>query len=131
MRQTVLIVEDDDELRRMFRQALAFSGFDTQEARDGYTALHFLDQHKPHAIVLDLGLPRISGYVVLQEVIAQADLRDIPVIVVSGMAGAEQPEGAACFLRKPVSPDRLVNTVRRCIAAGGASAQASRDGPTR
>jgi DNA-binding response OmpR family regulator len=129
--QLVFIVEDDDELRRMFRHALALSGFDTQEARDGYHALHLLDQHKPDAIVLDLGLPRVSGYVVLQEVLAQAHLREIPVIVATGMPDASEPEGAACFLRKPVTPDRLVRSVRDCIALAGARAQTMGYGPGR
>jgi DNA-binding response OmpR family regulator len=119
-RDTVLVVEDDDDLRRMFRTALSFAGFDVQEAGDGYTALKSIDRHRPTAIVLDLGLPNVSGYVVLQDLMAQAHTRDIPVIVVTGQSRAEQPEGAACLLRKPVTPDRLINTVRGCILAGGA-----------
>ena len=51
---------------------------------------------------------------------AQALTRNIPVIVVTGQL-AESMEGAACLRRKPVSPDRLVNTVRACITAGGAA----------
>jgi len=123
-----LIVEDNGDLRRMFRTALSLAGYDTQEAGDGYIALHLIDQHRPTAVVLDLGLPNIDGYVVLQELIGQAHTRDIPVIIVTAHPSAEQPPGAACLLRKPVMPDRLVDTVRACIAAGGASAQTSAKG---
>jgi two-component system KDP operon response regulator KdpE len=115
--QSVLLVEDDDELRRMFRMALSFAGYEVMEARDGYSALHFIDQHPPTAIVLDLGLPILSGHFVLADVAGQAATRHIPVIVVTG-SGVEEPKGAACYLRKPVTPERLVNTVRACIASG-------------
>src|SRR4051812_37804086 len=96
-RPTVLIVEDDDELRRMFRHALSFAGLEVLESRDGYSALHFIEQPPPTAIVLDLGLPLISGHVVLRDLAGRAATRHIPVIVVTG-SGAEEPEGAACFL---------------------------------
>jgi two-component system phosphate regulon response regulator PhoB len=122
-RESILIVEDNDDLRRMFRTALAFAGYETQEAGDGYIALHLIDQHRPSAIVLDLGLPKVNGYVVLQELMAHAHTRDIPVIIVTAEPSVEQPPGAACLLRKPVTPERLVSTVEACIAQGGGSAQ--------
>jgi DNA-binding response OmpR family regulator len=118
-RQSILIVEDDDDLRRMFRTALAFAGYETQEASDGYIALQMIDQCRPTAVVLDLALPNINGYVVLQELLGDAHTRNIPVIIVTAQPNAEQPTGAACLLRKPVMPDRLVNTVRACILAAG------------
>ena len=121
MKQTVLIVEDDDDLRRMFRTALTFGGFDSEEAGDGYTALHLVDQQEFAAVVLDLGLPMVSGYLVLQDLAARATTRNIPVIIVTGIPGP-QPAGAACLLRKPVLPDQLVNTVRACILEGARAA---------
>jgi len=103
-----------------FRGVLALADFDVREAADGYSALRAIEQWRPSAIMLDLGLPGISGQVVLQELASQALTRNIPVIVVTGQL-AESMEGAACLRRKPVSPDRLVNTVRACITAGGAA----------
>jgi DNA-binding response OmpR family regulator len=121
----VLIVEDDPDLRRMFRTALTLAGFDVLEAGDGYGALNTIDQHPPDVIVLDLGLPAVSGHVVLQELAAKAHTRQIPVVVVTAMPGEHRYESAKCVLRKPIAPDRLVDTVRGCLAAGspgGASA---------
>ena len=120
-RQSILIVEDDIDLRRMFRTALALAGYDTEEAADGLSALHRIDQRRPTAIVLDLGLPKVSGYVVLEDLVAQGHARNIPVIIVTALSGVEPPGGAACLLRKPVTPGRLVDTVRECILAVGAS----------
>jgi DNA-binding response OmpR family regulator len=115
---TVLIVEDDTDLRRMFRTALALAGYQTLEAADGLDALRILDSNPPEAVVLDLGLPLLSGVAVRQEIAAHAHTRHVPVIVVTGQPGTHEALDAACVLRKPVSPDRLVHVVNTCIAAG-------------
>lgn len=117
--ETVLIVEDDADLRRMFRTALALAGYDILEAADGLEALRVLDTYPPTAVILDLGLPVISGHAVRQEIAAQAHTRHVPVIVVTGQPGTHDELDATCILRKPVSPDRLVHVVKTCIAAGG------------
>ena len=116
---TVLIVEDDADLRRMFRTALALAGYDSLEAGNGLDALHLIDSNPIAAVILDLGLPIISGFTVRQEIAAHAHTREVPVIVVTGEPGAHDNLEAACVLRKPVSPDRLVYVVKNCIAAGG------------
>jgi two-component system chemotaxis response regulator CheY len=121
---TVLVVEDDIDLRRMFRMALALAGFDVLEAGNGLDALRVLDSHPPEAVVLDLGLPIMSGVAVRQEIAAHAHTRHVPVIVVTGQPGNHDGLEPACLLRKPVSPERLVHVVKTCIAAGGGSALA-------
>jgi DNA-binding response OmpR family regulator len=116
--QTVLIVEDDVELRRMYRTALAFAGFDVKEAGNGLDALRFIDRDPPDLVVLDLGLPVMSGYLVREDIAAQAHTRNIPVVVVTGLPGDHQGLDVACVLRKPVTPEQLVMTVRSCIKSG-------------
>lgn len=115
--KTVLVVEDNADLRMMFRTALALDGFRVLEADDGLMALRLLDASPPDIVILDLGLPIISGHVVREEIAAQADLRNIPVVIVTG-GPAGNPQGVACVLRKPVLPDELIRTVRRCLTAG-------------
>lgn len=105
----------------MFRQALTFAGFEVHEAGDGLEALHSLDNWVHDAVVLDLGLPIMSGHAVRQEIAANAYMRHIPVIIVTGSTGNLDHLQAACVLRKPVSTDRLIETVRSCIASGGTS----------
>lgn len=123
-RQRILIVEDDGDLRRMFRQMLSFGGYEVLEAGDGLHALHAIDASPPDAVILDLGLPVISGHAVRQELAAHAHTRQIPVIVVTGQSGDHDRLDAACVLRKPVSPERLLHVVRTCIASGGGSTAA-------
>ena len=118
-RQTILIVEDNEDLRRLFRTALALAGFDVMEAGDGLEALKRIDHSPPDLVVLDLVLPGVSGLVVHQEIAAQAVTRDIPVVVITGSSVGASDLNVACFLRKPVLPDRLVDAVRACLASGG------------
>ena len=116
--KTVLIVEDDTDLRRMFRTALALAGYEIVEAANGLDALRVMDAIAPDAVVLDLGLPFLSGVAVRQEIAAHAHTHHVPVIVVTGQPGLHGGLDAACVLRKPVSPERLVHVVKTCIAAG-------------
>ena len=60
-RHIILLVEDNDDLRGMFRTALVVAGFHVQEAADGYDALRLLDEETPALVVLDLRLPLVDG----------------------------------------------------------------------
>jgi len=117
-RETVLIVEDDADLRRMYRAALVMVGFDVIEAHDGLAALQVLDQRTAHIVVLDLMLPTLDGLSVQQEIAAHADTRDIPILIVTGSTLPLDHLNVPCILRKPVAPDDLVCAVRRCLASG-------------
>ena len=116
--KVVLIVEDDVDLRAMFRTVLQLSGFAVREAGDGYQALNLIEQQPPDLILIDLGLPRLDGLTVQAEVSAQALTRDIPIVIVTGEERDLSSVKTACVLRKPVSSDQLLATVRRCLASG-------------
>jgi DNA-binding response OmpR family regulator len=117
-RQTVFIVEDDTDLRKFYRHALSIAGFDVQEARGGFEALRNLDLHPPDVIVLDLMLPGVDGFVVMQDLAAHAHTRSIPLVVVTGSAENLDHLDVTCLLKKPVSPEELVNVVRKCLSSG-------------
>jgi two-component system response regulator ResD len=83
-RETVLIVEDDAAVRRMYRAALAFAGYDVVEAHDGPAALLVLEQRTADIVVLDLILPTLNGIAVQQEIAAHASTCHIPIVIVTG-----------------------------------------------
>jgi CheY-like chemotaxis protein len=114
-RKTVLIVEDDDDLRRMFRTALMIAGFTVEEAADGAAALYRIHHEPPDLIVLDLSLPTVSGLIVYQEVAAHAHTRQIPVVIVTGSSMDLDHLAVPCLLRKPVDPEKLVSAVKDCL----------------
>ena len=71
----------------------------------------------PHAVVLDLALPRLGGREVLKELRANAATHKIPVIVVTGTDHADiDPAHFACVLKKPISPNALIAAVEKCVA---------------
>ena len=120
--KTLLIVEDDEDLRRMLRTTLLFAGYEVREASDGLQALQFLDLETPDAVILDLGLPLVPGQLVRDEIVAHADTRRIPLVIVTGQPGDHGGPGVDCVLQKPVTPERLLQVVAACIASGSASA---------
>jgi DNA-binding response OmpR family regulator len=118
----VLIVEDDLLLSQLYKTALGMAGFTVRQAADGLQALREIDADPPELIVLDLSLPVVDGFAFRQEVAAHAHTRDIPIVVVTGSTRDLDAMNVPCVLRKPVSPDRLVTTVRQCLAAGAPGA---------
>lgn len=114
----ILIVEDDADLRRLFRTTLTVAGYDVQEAGDGVEALQLVDNDPPDLVVLDLLLRALDGLSVQQELAARAITRHIPIVVVTGSSLDLTGLNVACVLRKPVMPDELVNTIASCLASG-------------
>ena len=124
MAKRILVVEDDADLRRLFRMALGIAGYDVDEAADGIDALRIIEWRVPDLVVLDLMLQRLDGQSVQQELAAHAITRNIPVVVVTGSSLEVSGVNVSCVLRKPVMPDQLVKTVRHCIVRGVAGAGA-------
>lgn len=115
---TILIVEDDDDLRRLFRTALTIAGYSVEEASDGAAALYRIHHNPPDLVILDLSLPTVSGFIVHQEIAAHAHTRHIPVVVVTGSTMKLDHLDVPCVLRKPVDPEALITTVRSCLESG-------------
>jgi len=105
----------------MFGQSLLMAGFDVREARGGFEALQKVDSDPPDIVVLDLILPGIDGFTVQAELAAHAHTRSIPIVVVTGTAGPLDDLEVACLLRKPVTPDSLIEAVKKCLNSGAGS----------
>ena len=109
---TVLLVEDEEPLRRVLRDLLEREGFNVLEAGDGVLALDAVDRGAPDIVVLDLNLPRLDGYGVLSHLRARPATAHLPVIVLTAK-GDEDSEvrvfeyGASDFLTKPFRPRAL------------------------
>src|SRR5262249_38220844 len=103
----VLIVDDDGDLMRGLSVRLTASGYEVCHAVDGAQAVSVASKERPDLILLDLGLPGGSGYVVMKRLKALAPLAQVPIIVLSARDPATDrrpaPEaGAAAYLQKPV-----------------------------
>jgi len=103
---TILLVEDEEQLRRVMKDLLEREGYAIVEAADGVQALEQVDRHNPDVILLDLNLPGMDGYGVLQHLRSRPGTSNVPVIVLTAK-GDEDNEvrvlkmGADDFLTKP------------------------------
>ncbi len=113
-RLAVLIVEDDPELRTLYRTALALAGYVVVAVDDGVEALRRIDADPPDIVVLDMGLPRLGGRDVHREVLSHPETSRIPIIAVTGDARGLNTHDFACVIQKPVDLDALVRAVERC-----------------
>lgn len=112
----VLVVEDDPDLRSLYREALSLiGGYVVVAVEDGVDALRQIDHETPAAVVLDLQLPRLSGVDVQRELSAHPDTDAIPIVIVTGDPARVDPSAVACVLRKPVDVSDLIAAVRKCI----------------
>jgi DNA-binding response OmpR family regulator len=112
----ILVVEDDPELRTLYRTALTAVGYAVVAVEDGLDALLHIETSVPDAVVLDLALPRLSGRDVRRELAAHYSTANIPIIVVTGTdAGDLNAKEFACVLRKPAHIDALIGAVRKCL----------------
>jgi type II secretory ATPase GspE/PulE/Tfp pilus assembly ATPase PilB-like protein/ActR/RegA family two-component response regulator len=102
----VLLVEDEEQLRRVMKDLLEREGYVVSEARDGIQALDQVDRHAPDIIVLDLNLPGLDGYSVLQQLRSRDATRAIPVMVLTAKSDEDNEVrvfelGADDFITKP------------------------------
>src|SRR5262245_310049 len=122
---TILIVEDDSDIREMLATLLAAEGFYAVAAEDGLEALHVLRtvRHRapntPCLVLLDLKMPRLSGNEFRRAQLGDPTVASVPVAVMSGATDLEQRAlalGAVAAVTKPIDVDRLMNVVRTYCA---------------
>lgn len=107
---TVLIVDDEEDLRESVRDALEDEGYRTQVASDGVEALHKLaGTYDVCAVILDVVMPRMDGIAVYQEMQRDSRLAKIPVVFATSDP-SRVPVGALAF-RKPFDLAQLISTV--------------------
>lgn len=117
--RTLLVVEDDPVFTHIVRDLATRKGFDVLTAADGATGLELARKRRPAGIVLDIGLPDMSGWEVIDALGASADTRSIPVHVIS--AGDDGPAGRAAAvgrLTKPVTREQIEDAFAALLRAG-------------
>lgn len=119
-RRDVLIVDDDPDIRDAVGECLRYEGYDVHSAADGQDALDRLEYGlRPDVILLDLMMPVLNGFDVLEALKSRPEWKSIPVVIVSANRGyeAEDLSGAVSILRKPVNVDRLIAAVEQAVAS--------------
>ena len=121
----VLVIDDDPNLRMLVNSALRPDGYEVIEAEDGVQGLHSARMHPPDLILLDVNLPEMDGFAVLEKLRASSETREIPVLMLTVRADAASTRagfdsGATDYLAKPFSIPQLTARVRACITRSGA-----------
>jgi DNA-binding response OmpR family regulator len=94
MRKKILIIEDETALLYALQSQLSVEGYKVLVADDGEEALNILSKEKPDAIILDIILPKINGWAVLESIKKNKKTKDIPVIIISNLSDeASQARG--------------------------------------
>ncbi len=115
MMHTVLVVEDEEELRESIRDLLEYTGYMVVTASNGQEALDALPRIEHLCVVLlDLLMPRMNGWDFVDALRAQPNVANVPVVVHS--SAPKPPEGVARVLSKPLQPERLLSVIREYCA---------------
>lgn len=113
---TVLIVEDEEDLRELMSEALQMKGYSVVTAEEGEDALHKLDDiGRPCLILLDLLMPGMNGWDFFDKLRERPELDAVPVVVHSSAAD-RAPAGVTRVLQKPMHFDQLLSVVREYCA---------------
>jgi DNA-binding response OmpR family regulator len=118
----VLIVEDDPTVQGFLRTLMEMEGYETLTAQDGLVGLLKAEFRRPSVILLDVMMPNVDGERVLDELRGLEDLRDIPVLIVTGRADAhasfDPVVGARNVFPKPFDADELAARVAEVLSEG-------------
>jgi len=123
----VVVVDDNVDSAEAMSMLVRHYGHDVQVAHDGENALLVAEAHRPHVVLLDIGLPRVDGYEVARRLRTQPWAAAISIVAISGWSGESDRKrsrdaGFDRYLVKPANPDdllKLLADVQRTLADGG------------
>ena len=129
MGRIILSVDDEDHVREFVSTVLEENGYTPIQATNGEEAMDIIERSRPDLIIMDILMPKESGIRLYREVKTSESLKDIPVIIYSGVAkrtalraqaaqtesGGERVPDPDAYLEKPVTPERLAAAVKKIL----------------
>ena len=122
MSRRILVVEDNEENRRLLRDLLTGNGYDMLEALTGEDGVAITERERPDLILMDIQLPGMDGYQATRLIKGNPALRHIPIIAVTSYALSGDDvkaleAGADAYVTKPFSPRQLLAKIREYLPA--------------
>jgi len=117
----ILIAEDERDIRNLIAFTLQFAGHQVISTADGAEALEAAEREMPDLIVLDIRMPRMTGYEACEKIKASQSLRHIPVVFLTAKGQEVEMQagyalGAAEYIIKPFAPDQLTKRLQAVLA---------------
>jgi len=122
MSKTILVVEDDSDMRALIKRTLLNAGYAVNAVGNGLEAAASCLTSTPDMIISDVHMPRMNGFEMIQILKNEPSMREIPVIFLTGdSTGHERGNelGAVAYLTKPLRMDDLVSTMTKHLPAKG------------
>ncbi|MEH2408379.1 response regulator [Nostoc sp.] len=121
--KTILVVDDEANIRELLRQQLETEGYNVREAKDGVDAIHQIKIARPDLILLDVMMPQINGFDVAAVLKNDPHTADIPIIILSIIENKERGYhiGIDRYLTKPIDPEKLLNEIGSLLSQGTSS----------
>lgn len=123
--ERILIAEDEPDIRELIRLALQFNGYEVISASDGVEAVELASNNSFDLIMLDVRMPRLTGYEACRQLRKMDSTKEVPIIFLSAKGQeAEVDEGleagADRYILKPFAPIELANEIKQILAERGA-----------
>jgi len=120
----ILIAEDERDIRDLITFTLRFAGHEVIPTKDGEEAYQTALKEIPDLVVLDVRMPRMTGYEACEQIKANESTRNIPVVFLSAKGQESEVKtgldaGAVEYILKPFSPDQLTERIREILAKQG------------
>ncbi|MCB9453766.1 MAG: response regulator [Anaerolineaceae bacterium] len=117
----ILVAEDERDIRELINYTLMFAGHQVTQAANGAEALELAPKVKPDLIMMDVRMPRMTGYEACRQMKQIPELKDVPVVFLSAKGQDEEVQtglevGATAYILKPFAPDELTRRVAEILA---------------
>lgn len=115
MAKKIMVIDDDPIIVKYLVTLFSDNGYETCSASDGVEALEVVRSMRPDLITLDLEMPQEWGSRFYRNLTKEEELKKIPVVVISGLAGQHAVKDAVAFIKKPFDPDKVLGIVKKTI----------------
>lgn len=119
----ILVAEDERDIRDLIAYVLKYAGFEVEVAANGAEAVEKAPQVKPDLILLDVRMPRMTGYEACRQLKAMPEIQHVPVVFLSAKGQDNEIDeglevGAKDYILKPFAPDELIQQVQQILGEG-------------
>ena len=115
-RAKILVIDDEEPIRRFLQAVLSKAGHTVLAVEDGEQGIAVAEESRPDIIFMDITMPGMSGYEATEQLKKNPDLKEIPVVFLSGKSVAEDggrafAHGGLTYVKKPISPQQITELV--------------------